>query len=118
MPPTVTVFGVEGLPEIQPGADLAALIADACARQRTPLAVGDVQPHQVGYIEAHGTGTPIGDPIEIRALTAVMGDRDPPLMLGSVKTNVGHLELAAGVVGLMKTVLALHHQVVPPLVMA
>ncbi|MEU4486973.1 beta-ketoacyl synthase N-terminal-like domain-containing protein [Streptomyces purpurascens] len=71
----------------------------------------------VDYVEAHGTGTPLGDPIEAGSLGAVLGaDRDPdqPLLLGSVKGNLGHLESAAGIAGLVKTVLALHHDSIPP----
>ncbi|MFJ4566741.1 acyltransferase domain-containing protein [Streptomyces caelestis] len=71
----------------------------------------------VDYVEAHGTGTPLGDPIEAGALGAVLGagrDPDQPLLLGSVKGNLGHLESAAGIAGLVKTVLALHHDSVPP----
>ncbi|MGR4851829.1 beta-ketoacyl synthase N-terminal-like domain-containing protein [Streptomyces sp. LARHCF252] len=71
----------------------------------------------VDYVEAHGTGTPLGDPIEAGALGAVLGaERDPdqPLLLGSVKGNLGHLESAAGIAGLVKTVLALHHDSIPP----
>ncbi|MGW2515640.1 acyltransferase domain-containing protein [Streptomyces sp. NPDC001617] len=74
-------------------------------------------PAQVDYVEAHGTGTPLGDPIEAGSLGSVLGaDRDPdqPLLLGSVKGNLGHLESAAGIAGLVKTVLALHHDLIPP----
>ncbi|MCA0456387.1 MAG: type I polyketide synthase [Chloroflexi bacterium] len=78
---------------------------------------GGLQPHQINYVEAHGTGTPLGDPIEVRALAAVLckdRPKDNPLMLGSVKTNIGHLESAAGIASFIKTVLALHHKEVPP----
>ncbi|MFM2061661.1 MAG: hypothetical protein RLZZ507_1331 [Cyanobacteriota bacterium] len=76
-----------------------------------------VEPHQVSYVEAHGTGTTLGDPIELESLAAVYGNNRPdndPLVVGSVKTNFGHLEAAAGVSSLMKVVLALYHQEIPP----
>ncbi|HZR97747.1 MAG TPA: beta-ketoacyl synthase N-terminal-like domain-containing protein [Chloroflexota bacterium] len=81
------------------------------------LAAAGVEPAQVDYVETHGTGTSLGDPIEVRALAAAYGrgrPADRPLMIGSVKTNLGHLEAAAGIAGLMKAVLALQHEEVPP----
>ncbi|TMG92386.1 MAG: acyltransferase domain-containing protein, partial [Betaproteobacteria bacterium] len=72
---------------------------------------------QVSYVEAHGTGTPVGDPIEATALGRVLGrsrSRDDPLWIGSVKSNLGHLEPASGVAGLAKLALALHHRAIPP----
>lgn len=76
-----------------------------------------VAPGSVGFIEAHGTGTPTGDPVEVRALAAVYGlgrRGDARCPIGSVKPNTGHLEGGAGVVGLVKAALALHHEVIPP----
>ncbi len=82
---------------------------------RAALANGRVSPQQISYVEAHGTGTSLGDPIEVQALAAVLGEsRNEPLMIGSAKTNVGHLESAAGMVGLIKTVLMLQHEQIPP----
>ncbi len=81
---------------------------------RQALARARVEPADVDYLEAHGTGTPVGDPIEVRSAAAVYGEgRDPdrPLMLGSVKTNVGHLETASGVAGAIKAILALRSPV-------
>ena len=74
-----------------------------------------VQPSEIDYIEAHGTGTALGDPIELGALSQVFGERDgsAPLVLGSVKTNVGHLESAAGIAGFIKTVLSVQHGYIP-----
>jgi len=84
---------------------------------RQALINARLHPAQVQYIEAHGTGTSLGDPIEVGALAAVFGPdraKDQPLLIGSVKTNMGHLEAAAGVVGLIKVVLALWHGEIPP----
>ncbi|OMC39938.1 polyketide synthase [Mycobacterium sp. GA-1841] len=76
-----------------------------------------VDPASVGYVEAHGTGTPTGDPTEVGALAEVYGagrDGQDRCRIGSVKPNIGHLEGGAGVMGLIKTVLALHHEAIPP----
>ncbi|MEM8808096.1 MAG: beta-ketoacyl synthase N-terminal-like domain-containing protein [Cyanobacteria bacterium P01_G01_bin.38] len=84
---------------------------------RQALARANVAPAEIQYVEAHGTGTPLGDPIEVEALQTVLAQgRSPqtPCYLGSVKTNLGHLEAAAGMAGLIKTVLALQHQEIPP----
>ena len=81
---------------------------------RRALDLAGVGPEELGYVEAHGTGTPLGDPIEMEALGAVLGSgRGAPCLVGSVKTNLGHLEGAAGIAGLIKTVLALQHASVP-----
>src|SRR5437660_5039836 len=79
--------------------------------------LAQVDPESITYIEAHGTGTPLGDPIEITALTQVFRshtDKKGFCALGSVKTNIGHLDAAAGVAGLLKTVLTLKHRQIPP----
>lgn len=76
-----------------------------------------ISPAAVQYIEAHGTGTPLGDPIEAHALGSVFASErsgDQPLLIGSVKTNVGHLEGAAGIAGLIKLILSLQHRLIPP----
>ncbi|MHB1132623.1 MAG: type I polyketide synthase [Chloroflexota bacterium] len=83
---------------------------------RQALCSAGVAPGQVTYVETHGTGTPLGDPIEVEALATVLGGGDAnarPCLLGSVKTNFGHLEGAAGIAGLIKTVLALQHATIP-----
>src|SRR6202030_1844575 len=83
---------------------------------RAALKAARLQPHDVDYVEAHGTGTALGDPIELEALAAVLAKNRPercPLRVGSVKTNIGHLESAAGIAGLIKVVLALEHDELP-----
>lgn len=87
----------------------AHLVRQACNNAGVPVA-------SIDYVEAHGTGTSVGDPIEIRALTATVGaDRTPeqPCLIGSVKTNIGHLEAASGIAGIIKVVLALRSGQIP-----
>ena len=83
---------------------------------RAALADAGLAADDIDYVEAHGTGTPLGDPIEIKALGEVFGQRPAgrALQVGSVKTNIGHLEAAAGIAGVIKTVLALQHRTIPP----
>ncbi|HEY4997198.1 MAG TPA: beta-ketoacyl synthase N-terminal-like domain-containing protein, partial [Solirubrobacteraceae bacterium] len=83
---------------------------------RDALRRGGVAPAQVDYVECHGTGTPLGDPIEVQALAAVLGEGrspDHPVRLGSVKSNLGHMEAAAGMGGLIKAILSLQHGRIP-----
>ena len=83
---------------------------------RAALQDAGLQPADIDYVEAHGTGTPLGDPIEWHALAAAFIGRDRPLRIGSVKTHLGHTEAAAGVAGLIRTVLMLQHgRIVPGL---
>lgn len=81
---------------------------------RAALARAGVEAEAIDYVEAHGTGTPLGDPIEAAALAEVFRRQDRPLAIGSIKSNVGHLESAAGIAGVMKTLLALQHEAIPP----
>ncbi|WP_103353470.1 type I polyketide synthase [Amycolatopsis sp. CA-128772] len=97
-----------GLTAPNPDAQVALL--------RDAYSAAGVHPSTVDYVEAHGTGTPLGDPLEAGALATVLGSREPdrPLLLGSVKSNLGHLEGAAGITGLLKVVLAMTHRRLPP----
>ena len=74
-----------------------------------------VDPLEVDYIEAHGTGTPVGDPMEVAAITKAYSKngRGKPLIIGSVKTNVGHTESAAGITGIIKVLLSMKHETIP-----
>ncbi len=82
---------------------------------RNAQKMAEVGPETVGYVEAHGTGTPLGDPVEIEGLKAAFNtDKKHFCRIGSVKTNVGHLESAAGIAGFIKTVLTLKHRLIPP----
>lgn len=84
---------------------------------RTAYSVSQIDPAQVSYIECHGTGTVLGDPIEVEALENAIGkthSNEQPCVLGSVKTNIGHLEPAAGIAGLIKVSLALQKGKIPP----
>ncbi|MGK8486676.1 type I polyketide synthase [Nocardia asiatica] len=81
------------------------------------LDMAGMSPDALSYLEAHGTGTMIGDPIELKGLATVLGDRSrgpEPCAVGSVKTNIGHLLSAAGIAGAVKTILAVHHAALPP----
>ncbi|MFP2958448.1 SDR family NAD(P)-dependent oxidoreductase [Myxococcus sp. 1LA] len=102
--------GASGGLTVPNGPSQQAVVTKALENARVPPAL-------VGYVEAHGTGTPLGDPIELRALGAVLGKgrpEDRPFFIGSVKTNIGHLEPAAGIAGVIKTILSLQHREIPP----
>lgn len=77
------------------------------------LAAADVTPAEIGYVESHGTGTQVGDPIEVTALTRAFGGAGS-CVLGTVKPNVGHTDAAAGIAGLLKVILAMRHRTLPP----
>ncbi len=110
---------VRGTAVVQDGRTNGIMAPSRAAQEttlRAALADAGVDPTSVTLVEAHGTGTPLGDPIEASALAAVYGPgRARPLWLGAAKANLGHLEGAAGIVGLIKTTLSLERRQIPPL---
>nr|CAD19092.1 StiH protein [Stigmatella aurantiaca Sg a15] len=103
----------------QDGTSSGVTVPNGMAQQallRRALANANIEAPQMGYLEAHGTGTSLGDPIEMRAVATVLCEgrsQEQKLIVGSVKTNFGHLEAAAGIAGLIKVALSLHHQEIP-----
>ena len=109
---------VRGSAVNQDGASSGQTVPNGPAQQavlRRALAASRLQPSDIDYVEAHGTGTALGDPIELEALSQVFSDREgsAPLVLGAVKTNLGHLESAAGIAGFIKTVLSVRYGYIP-----
>ncbi|MFF5859652.1 type I polyketide synthase [Streptomyces sp. NPDC012751] len=100
------------------GADRMSLVAPSPRGQAAvleeALEVAGRKPEDIGFIETHGTGTELGDQVELAALAQVYGDAAQPCALGAVKAGIGHTDTASGVVGLIKTVLAVQHAVIPP----
>ncbi|MDO8300150.1 type I polyketide synthase, partial [Lacisediminimonas sp.] len=114
------VYGViRGSAVNQDGASGGLTVPHGPSQERviaTALAQAQIEPGEVRYVEAHGTGTRLGDPIEIQALHNVLGvahSKEQPLMVGSVKTNIGHLEAAAGMASVIKVLLGMQHDCMP-----
>ncbi len=104
----------------QDGASSGLTVPNGPAQEaviKRALAAAGVAPADISFIETHGTGTSLGDPIELEALDAVLGQNRPadrPLIVGAIKANIGHAEAAAGVAGVIKTTLAMEHEAIPP----
>ncbi|MEV5973466.1 beta-ketoacyl synthase N-terminal-like domain-containing protein [Streptomyces sp. NPDC051921] len=112
---------VRGIAVNNDGSDKIGFTAPGTAGQqavvRAAVTASRIDPADIGYVEAHGTGTAVGDPLEVTSLAAAhaaVGGPAPGCLIGSVKANLGHLDAAAGVSGLIKAALALYHQTVPP----
>lgn len=100
----------------QDGASSGLTVPNSTAQKnllRQVLTKANLSPDDIDYIETHGSGTSLGDPIEVGALSDVFAGRKRPLVIGTVKTNIGHLESASGIAGVIKTVLLLHHRYIP-----
>ncbi|MBM7846591.1 type I polyketide synthase [Herpetosiphon giganteus] len=110
---------IRGSAVSQDGASAGLTVPNGPAQEaliRQALAVAKVEPHEIQYVEAHGTGTPLGDPIEVQALGAVLAQgrqADQRVVLGSLKSSIGHLESAAGIAGLIKVILTFQHKLIP-----
>lgn len=111
---------VRGTGSNQDGRTIAITVPNPVSQQRLAervAAEAGIAPHQVSYVEAHGTGTSVGDPLELAALGGAYGaveGRDEPLVVGSIKASIGHTEAAAGVAGVIKAALTLHHKTIAP----
>lgn len=109
---------IKGLGTSSDGSGSAIYEPDSTGQQKALLrayAQGNISPASIALIEAHGTGTRVGDAVEVKALRQVFGESDRPwCALGSVKSQIGHTKAAAGVAGLIKSALALHHKILPP----
>ncbi|PSL24052.1 type I polyketide synthase [Chitinophaga ginsengisoli] len=108
---------IKGSAVAQDGASGGLTVPDPVSQAkviRNALRAADMQPEEISFIEGHGTGTSLGDPVEAEGLRQVFGSRSDKLLLGSVKSNVGHLEAAAGLAGFMKACLSIYHQQLPP----
>ena len=107
---------IKGSAVNQDGASSGLTVPNGVAQEaviRAALAQARLAPEEIDYIEAHGTGTRLGDPIEVNAIAQVFNGRQRPLTISTVKTNIGHLESAAGIAAIIKTVLALEHEKIP-----
>jgi acyl transferase domain-containing protein len=112
---------IRGTAVNQDGSESPAMVMPAQSSQevviRNACTVAGIDPREVAFVEAHGTGTPVGDPVEARSLGSVVGKNRPagfPLLIGSVKSNIGHLESGAGIAGVVKAALSMHYRTVPP----